>query len=166
MKKNRFYRWLPLEWRVPIIIISISTLSLIVFFLYASNGTEFSSSGIKLLTSSWIILSTSQVLIQRAVRPQAGTNGTWAFNTFVALFLVATVLFGPVEEALSDRKNDAETKWVISSICSENGKIKQDLLRECAAFKGQVCALGATPMYSCEVRLRNTLKLDLPDDQS
>ncbi|MEL6666859.1 MAG: hypothetical protein AAFQ24_12045, partial [Pseudomonadota bacterium] len=166
MKKNRFFRWLPLAWRVPVIIIGVSAFSLLLYNLYANTYGGLSSSGARLINSALLTLGITLTLITRAMRHTEDENERWAMNVFFALFFLLFVFIGPVGEALRDGKKDAETKWVISNICSKNGKIKQDLLRECAAFKGQVCALGATPMYSCEVRLRKTLKLDLPDDQS
>lgn len=166
MKKNRIFLWLPLAWRVPVNIISISALSLIAFSLYASvrSGTGFSD--MSLLTTAWMTLIASFCLITRCARHTESENERWAMNALFAVFLVGSVVLGPVREAFSKQKDDAETSWAISKICTENGTIKPDRARECLAHASRICALGATPMNACEVRLRKTLQLGVSDDHS
>ena len=166
MNKNRFYRWLPLAWRVPVIIISISTLSLIALSFYANFRSGTGVGDVGLLTAAWTTLIASFLLITRCASHTEADNERWAINALFAIFLVGSVILGPVGEAFSKQKDDAEKRWAISNICTENGTTKPDRIRECLAHAGSICALGANPMNACEVRLRKTLKLDLPEDQS
>ena len=166
MNNNRFFIWLPLAWRVPVIIISISGLSLIAFSLYASahSGTGFSD--VRLLNMAWMTLVSSFFLISRCARHTESENERWAINSIFAVSLVGSVILGPVGEAFRKQKDDAETRWAISNICSENGAVKPDRIRECLTHASRICVLGATPMNACEVRLRKTLKLEVPDEKS